>query len=85
VNLYYTLALDFSQACVEYVGDFEVPALAGMESTVKYHFCFTGILTLLVESRRQCLVGSLTGAVASQSVTEVPKGWLNSVGMECRA
>ena len=28
----------------------------------------------------QCLVGSLTGAVASQSVTEAPKGSLSTVG-----
>lgn len=29
---------------------------------------------------RQCLVGSLTGAVASQKVTEAPKGSLRMVG-----
>src|SRR5690554_1271954 len=28
----------------------------------------------------QCLVGSLTGAVASQKVTEAPKGFLSAVG-----
>jgi hypothetical protein len=28
----------------------------------------------------QCLVGSLTGAVASQKVTEAPKGTLSPVG-----
>ena len=28
----------------------------------------------------QCLVGSLTGAVASQNVTEAPKGSLSAVG-----
>ena len=28
----------------------------------------------------QCLVGSLTGAVASQNVTEAPKGSLSTVG-----
>jgi len=28
----------------------------------------------------QCLVGSLTGAVASQRVTEAFKGWLSSFG-----
>ena len=28
----------------------------------------------------QCLVGSLTGAVASQTVTEARKGWLSVVG-----
>ena len=50
------------------------------EPIVKYHPCFVETLTLIVEIRRQCLVGSLTGAVASQNVTEVPKGWLNTVG-----
>ncbi|EFC30234.1 hypothetical protein C1336_000600006 [Campylobacter jejuni subsp. jejuni 1336] len=28
----------------------------------------------------QCLVGSLTGAVASQIITEAYKGWLRTVG-----
>ena len=35
----------------------------------------------------QCLVGSLTGAVASQRVTEAPKGSLSLVGnqvFECK-
>ena len=30
--------------------------------------------------RRQCQVGSLTGAVASERVTEAPKGFLRMVG-----
>ncbi len=30
--------------------------------------------------RGQCLVGSLTGAVSSQSVTEEHEGWLITVG-----
>ena len=30
--------------------------------------------------RRQCLVGSLTGVVASKRVTEAPKGTLSTVG-----
>ena len=33
----------------------------------------------LIEGR-QCLAGSLTGAVASQRVTEAFKGWLSSYG-----
>ena len=32
------------------------------------------------EYRRQCLVGSLTGVVASKRVTEAPKGTLSTVG-----
>ena len=30
--------------------------------------------------RGQCLVGSLTGAVSSQRVTEEREGWLSTVG-----
>ena len=46
-----------------------------------YYPCVTGVLTRghdLV--REQCQVGSLTGAVASQRVTEAPKGSLRMVG-----
>ena len=65
MNLYYTLTLNFSKAYVEYVGDFEVPTLVGMESTMKHHFCLIEVLTLAVETERKCQAGSLTGAVAS--------------------
>ena len=46
-----------------------------------YHPSIAGILTVshkLVNG--QCQVGSLTGAVASQRVTEAPKGSLRMVG-----
>ena len=46
-----------------------------------YYPCCTGILTCshkLVEGH--CQAGSLTGAVASQRVTEAPKGSLRMVG-----
>ena len=50
-----------------------------MESTLGYHSFITEILTC---SRKpvwgQCQVGSLTGAVASERVTEAPKGSLRS-------
>ena len=63
------------------MGDFEVLALAGMESTVKYHPYYSDILTLVpYRDLGHCLVGSLTGAVASQKVTEAPKGSLRLVG-----
>ena len=56
-------------------------ALAVVEPTLKYHPYFSGILTWPGHpGRRQCLVGSLTGAVASQKVTEAPKGSLRLVG-----
>ena len=56
-------------------------APVAVESTLKYRSWFVGILT---EARYpgpgQCQVGSLTGVVASQSVTEAPKGSLSAVG-----
>ena len=63
------------------MGDFEAATLVVVESLLKYHSDHFGLLT----SNRnpvqgQCLVGSLTGAVASQKVTEAPKGSLNLVG-----
>ncbi len=40
--------------------------LVFMEPTLKYHPCFVKILTpSFDQDGRQCLVGSLTGAVAS--------------------
>ena len=52
-----------------------------MELLLGYHPCITGFLT----SRRepavgQCQAGSLTGAVASERVSEAPKGALRMVG-----
>ena len=63
------------------MGDYEAWTLVHVESLLKYHSGHIGYLT----SNRnpvqgQCLVGSLTGAVASQKVTEAPKGSLNLVG-----
>ena len=52
-----------------------------MESTLGYHPCDTGFLTCghdLVEG--QCQTGSLTGAVASERVSEALKGSLRMVG-----
>ena len=51
------------------------------EATVKYHSCT--ILCLMVglrQAARQGQAGSLTGAVASQRVTEAPKGSLRVNG-----
>ena len=51
------------------------------EPPLGYHSFITEILT---DSRKpvpgQCQVGSLTGAVASERVTEAPKGSLRMVG-----
>ena len=56
-------------------------ALALMEPTLKYH---PGCLWLLTRSRYpgrgHCLAGSLTGAVASQNVTEARNGSLKLIG-----
>ena len=52
-----------------------------VEPILKYHPSFVGTLTQArYPGRGQRLVGSLTGAVASQRVTEAPKGSLSLVG-----
>jgi hypothetical protein len=63
------------------VGDFEAEALAFVESSLKYHPYRFGLLTYARNpGEEQCLVGSLTGAVASQTVTEAFKGSLRLIG-----
>ena len=63
------------------MGDCELQAPAWGESLLKYHSGRAGCLTRVRDpDRGQCLVGSLTGAVASQRVTEAPKGSLSLVG-----
>ena len=63
------------------MGGFEVGTLVLMEPTLKYH---PGVFEVLTLSRYpgwgQCMVGSLTGAVSSQSVTEEYEGTLGTVG-----
>ena len=55
-------------------------ASAVKESPVGYHSSDVGILTTTREPGvGQCQVGSLTGAVTSERVTEVPKGLLLSL------
>ena len=55
--------------------------LVVMEPTLKYH---PGMFDVLTSARYpgqgQCLVGSLTGAVSSQRVTEEHEGGLITVG-----
>ena len=56
-------------------------ALAGMEPTLKYHPDVLDVLTWARDpGRGPCMVGSLTGAVSSQRVTEEHEGWLILVG-----
>ena len=52
-----------------------------MESLLGYHPCSTGFLTSGPKRvGGQCQVGSLTGAVASERVSEALKGSLRMVG-----
>ena len=56
-------------------------APAVREPVLGYHPCSTGFLTCgRNPAGGQCLVGSLTGAVASERVSEAPKGSLRMVG-----
>ena len=56
-------------------------ALAAAEAPLGYHPRSIEVLTRLRNPERgACQVGSLTGAVASQTVTEAPKGRLRMVG-----
>ena len=51
------------------------------EPLLGYHSCVIEVLTCVREpDEGPCQVGSLTGAVASQRVTEAPKGSLRMVG-----
>ncbi len=61
--------------------DFEAWALAHVESPLKYHPYYYGYLTAArYPGPGHCVAGSLTGAVASQRVTEARDGWLSPVG-----
>ena len=52
-----------------------------MEPTLKYQPDVFEVLTQArYPGRGQCVVGSLTGAVSSQRVTEEHEGWLITVG-----
>ena len=52
-----------------------------MEPTLKYHPDYSEILTSTRNpGQGHCLVGSLTGAVASQRVTEARDGSLSPIG-----
>ncbi len=63
------------------MGDFEARTLVLVESTLKYHPDVVEVLTQArYPDRGQCMVGSLTGAVSSQRVTEERNGTLSLVG-----
>ena len=63
------------------MGDFEAASLGVVESILKYHPVYVGALTSVRDpDQEQRQAGSLTGAVASQMVTEAPKGTLRLFG-----
>ena len=68
------------------MGGYEAQALACVEPSLKYH---PFVLSYLTETRDPgpgpCMVGSLTGAVASQMVTEARDGGLKLVGNQLRS
>ena len=63
------------------MGGFEAVPPGAVEPSLKYH---PGVFEVLTLARYpgwgQCVVGSLTGAVSSQSVTEEFEGTLVTVG-----
>ena len=63
------------------MGDVEVVSSGAMEPTLRYHSVGFGDLTSGRDpAGGHGQAGSLTGAVASQRVTEAPKGRLRLVG-----
>ena len=63
------------------MGGFEAVPLGAVEPSLKYHPGVFEVLTLARDPGwGQCMVGSLTGAVSSQSVTEEFEGTLGTVG-----
>ena len=65
-DLYYSLVLVVDSICVGLGGGCEAGTPVFVESTLKYHSGRSGCLTSVRDpDQGQCLVGSLTGAVAS--------------------
>ena len=63
------------------MGDFEAQSPDCVESPLKYHPDVVEVLTQIpYRDRGPCMVGSLTGAVSSQRVTEEREGKLSMVG-----
>ncbi len=63
------------------MGGFEAVPLGIVEPTLKYHPDLFAVLTYArYPGGEQCMVGSLTGAVSSQRVTEEYEGTLGTVG-----
>ncbi len=63
------------------MGGFEARTPVRVEPPLKYHPGMFEVLTQVrYPDRGQCMVGSLTGAVSSQRVTEEHEGTLSAVG-----
>ena len=63
------------------MGGLEALTPVSVEPSLKYHPGLFGVLTWVRHpDRGQCMVGSLTGAVSSKSVTEEFEGTLGTVG-----
>ena len=63
------------------MGGLEAETPVSVEPPLGYHSCVTGVLTNCRDPGfGQCQMGSLTGAVASERVTEAFKGSLRMVG-----
>ena len=63
------------------MGAFEAVTPVIVEASLKYHPLTFDVLTKMTKrGLGQCMVGSLTGAVSSQSVTEEHEGLLITVG-----
>ena len=63
------------------MGGFEALSLDSVEPSLKYHPGMFEVLTQVRNpDRGHCVVGSLTGAVSSQRVTEEHEGMLIMVG-----
>ena len=63
------------------MGGYETGTPVPVEPTLKYHPGMFEVLTWArYPGRGQCMVGSLTGAVSSQRVTEEHEGTLSAVG-----
>ena len=63
------------------MGGFETGTPVPVEPTLKYHPGMFEVLTSVrYPDQGQCVVGSLTGAVSSQRVTEEHEGTLSAVG-----
>ena len=68
------------------MGDFETGALALVESQYEIPpLLFLMSNPVCYPDRGPCMVGSLTGAVASQIVTEARNGRLNLVGNQIKS